>query len=206
MISVSESDASYYRNEFGAKRIEQLPVFLPFQHVQSKEATGCYCLYHGNLSVAENEEAALWLLKHVFNDLNVPFVIAGKNPSSRLQRLAQQHQSTCLVSNPSEAEMQDIISKAQVNILPSFNSTGIKLKLLNALFNGRHCIVNEQAVKHTGLESLCHIAPDGKSCKQLIGELYEIPFGQEEIMRRETLLSKNYNNEKNGKQLIAWIW
>jgi len=206
LITVSSQDADCFINEFLAKKIEQLPVFLPYQHVESGTGNGCFCLYHGNLSVAENEVAAIWLLENVFNDLDVPFVIAGKNPSARLQHLAHQHRQTCLVSNPSELEMQDMINKAQINILPSFNNTGIKLKLLNALYNGRHCIVNEQTVKSTGLESLCHVASGEKGCKNMIKELYERPFHNDEITARNKLLSGYFDNEKNGKQLIEWIW
>ena len=57
---------------------------------------------------------------------------------------------TCLVANPSEMEMQDMIAKAQINILPSFNNTGIQIKLLNALFNGRHCLVNKKHGSRNG--------------------------------------------------------
>jgi hypothetical protein len=206
IISVSRQDADCYRNEFGAANIEQLPVFLPFKEVQAKEGTGCFCLYHGNLSVAENEQAAVWLLKKVFNDLGVSFVIAGKNPSPRLQRLAQQYRHACVVANPSDQEMQDMIAKAQINILPSFNCTGIKLKLLNALYNGRHCIVNEEAVEDTGLKSLCHDGFDEISCKKLVTSLYEKPFQHEDIVRRKAVLSGLFDNEKNGRQLIEWIW
>jgi hypothetical protein len=41
-------------------------------------------------------------LQNVFNKLNLPFVIAGKNPSKRLEQLAHDHQHTCLVANPSD--------------------------------------------------------------------------------------------------------
>ncbi|MBS1916019.1 MAG: glycosyltransferase [Bacteroidetes bacterium] len=206
IISVSQQDADHYKNEFHAERIEQLPVFLPFENVSSKAGTGCFCLYHGNLSVAENEEAVTWLLLKVFNDLDLPLVIAGKNPSARLQRLIAQNAHACLVSNPSEEEMQDMISKAQINILPSFNCTGIKLKLLNALFNGRHCIVNKDAVINSGLESACTIISNAQEGKEMVRDLYERPFLQETISKREKLLSSQFNNERNGQQLIKWIW
>ena len=206
IIVVSPKDADYYEREFSAKKIALLPVFLPFSRVVSGAGKGCFCLYHGNLSVAENESAAVWLLKKVFDNLSIPLVIAGKNPSPRLQKIALQHRFTCLVGNPTGEEMQDMISKAQINILPSFNTTGIKLKLLNALFNGRHCVVNKQTIEYTGLESLCHIGNDEKTCKEMIRNLFELPFAGEEIAAREKILPSLYNNEKNGKQLIEWIW
>lgn len=167
---------------------------------------GCFCLYHGNLSVNENEKAAQWLLKEVFNDINIPLVIAGKNPSENLEELAYVNKNTCLVSNPSDKEMQDLIKKAQVNILPSFNNTGVKLKLLNALYNGRYCLVNEAAAKGVGLDNLCQIANGAAAFKKSAIELYDQPFLEEDSIRRQKLLAVSYNNEKNARQLIAWIY
>src|SRR5690606_37782455 len=138
---------------------------LPYTEVTSKTGIGCFCLYHGNLSVPENEKAALWLIQEVFNDLTIPLVIAGKNPTRSLERVARNHNCTCEVANPSEQEMQDMIGKAQINVLPSFNSTGMKLKLLNALYNGRHCLVNDATVSGTGLESACHIGANAAGFK-----------------------------------------
>jgi hypothetical protein len=181
-------------------------VFIPYQQVKSKEGIGTYCLYHGNLSVSENEKAAIWLLENVFSKLKIPFVIAGKNPTSRLQRLAELNCHTCLVSNPGEVEMKDLIAKAQVNILPSFNETGIKLKLLNALFNGRHCVVNEATVNQTGFEPACHIGTTARAFCEIISQLYYLPFADDEIRLRERLLCAHFNNQRNGQKLIESIW
>ena len=136
----------------------------------------------------------------------VPFVIAGKNPSEKLQRLAHAHLHTCIVINPSEKEMHDMITKAHINILPSYNNTGIKLKLINALFNGRHAIVNTATVDGSGLEALCHIANDAKTFIQLIKNLEEKPFAKADIDLRKSVLKNMFNNQANAKQQIEWIW
>lgn len=205
-LAVSNQDVELYRKKFAAKDIHYLPVFLPYSLAVGKEGKGCFCLYHGNLSINENEKAATWLLKHVFNNLPIPFVIAGKNPSKRLQRLAHKHQHTCLVANPTEKEMQDMIRKAHVHVLPSFNSTGIKLKLLNAIFNGRHCLVNEAAVKGSGLEKFCHTAEDAGSFQEKLEQLYVQPFTEQEIQERQGLLQTIYNSERNARELMTFLW
>ncbi|MEJ7586513.1 MAG: mannosyltransferase [Ferruginibacter sp.] len=112
IAAVSDQDVQVYKSIFHAANIEHLPVFLPYTMAECKTGTGCFCLYHGNLSINENEAAATWLLKNVFNDIKVPFVIAGKNPSQKLMQLAHQHPHTCLVANPKDKELQDMISKA----------------------------------------------------------------------------------------------
>ena len=206
IIAVSQKDIQTYQNVFGAKDISYLPVFTPFQQIESIEGIGTYCLYHGNLSVTENEKAAVWLLDNVFNKIKMPFVIAGKNPSARLERLAHLNCHTCLIANPGEDEIKDLISKAQVNILPSFNETGVKLKLLNALYNGRHCVVNDAAITGSGLEAACHIGSTAEALRQIIVQLYHHPFGEEEIRLRKKLLCSHYDNHRNGQKLISLIW
>ncbi len=206
ILAVSEEDVRIYREEFGARNIAHLPVFLPYKEVRSPEGMGCFCLYHGNLSVGENDRAARWLISEVFNDLKVPFVVAGKDPKPSLEKLAQKNRHTCLVANPGEDEMQDMIAKAQIHILPSYNNTGIKLKLLNALYNGRHCVVNESTVKGSGLEATCHIGTNAGAFKSIIAQLYHQPFREEELKLRSHLLCDQFQNKENVRRLIEWIW
>ena len=206
IAAVSEQDILVYQSKFKADKIIYLPVFLPYKMVSVLEGMGCYCLYHGNLSVPENEKAAFWLLENVFNDLETSFVIAGRNPSKHLKNAAAKRQSTCLVSNPSQEEMQDLITKAQINILPSFNTTGIKLKVLNALFNGRHCVVNKAAVTGTILANTCHVGSGHADLKSIITRLYHQSFSEEDLQLRRSLLEGMFERSKNAQRLIQWIW
>jgi hypothetical protein len=204
-LSVTQKDAQVYRS-LGCEHVHFVPLFLPETKVSIGEGKGCFCLYHGDLSVAENEKAAIWLLKEVFDDLSIPFVIAGKNPSDHLVKLVHSKNSTCLIANPGEKEMQDLIEKAHLHILPSYNSTGIKLKLINALFNGRHCLVNQSTVEGIGLEKACFIASTAEEFKTAITEIYDQPFCSKEVKLRQALLDGMFDNEKNAKNLIELIW
>ena len=206
IAALSVQDVEVYQHLFKANNIIHLPLFLPYLNATGKEGIGCFCLYHGNLSINENEEAAIWLLQNVFNDIKIPFVITGKNPSQKLEFLAHQQPHTCLVANPSDKELHDMIAKAQINILPSFNNTGIKLKLLNALYNGRHCLVNKAGVEGSGLNRLCAIAEDADDFKTAIQYLYAIPYTNEENEKRQLLLQQLYNNQKNADKLIEIFW
>src|SRR3954454_11367807 len=59
--AVSYKDADIYREVFKCKTASYLPLFLPPWQVVSKPDKGTYCIYHGNLEVDENEDAATWL-------------------------------------------------------------------------------------------------------------------------------------------------
>jgi len=206
VIAVSNNDAIFYRDELDKSLTTYLPVFIPYTQVNSLEGIGNYCLYHGNLSVAENEKAALWLLEKVFSLTKIPFIITGKDPSRRLIRNGRKNKNVSIVSNPSNAELDELIAKAQIHVLPSFNKTGIKLKLINALYNGRHCVVNDEAVEGSGLEDACHIGTTSTAIASIITQLYHHPFGEEEIRLRKKLLEKIFNNKANAQQLIRLIW
>ncbi len=206
LLAVTQFDADMASVCYQSKNIQVIPVFLPFQHINSPQGTGCYCLYHGNLSVDENEKAIVWLLENVFDDLPIPLVIAGKNPGPKIYRAVARVKNCCIVPDPTDSELQDIISKAQMHVIPSFNCTGVKLKLLNALFNGRHCVVNTEAVEGTGLQELCHLADGAKEFKVIVENLYERPFTFLDLqLRREKLLNQ-YDNHHTASLLIAQIW
>jgi glycosyltransferase involved in cell wall biosynthesis len=205
-VAVSEKDKRIYSEKFAALHVKFLPVFLPFCHVKSVPGTGGFCLYHGNLSVPENEKAAKWLIKNVFANIEIPVVIAGKNPSRGLADLARSNENICIIANPSASEMDDLISKAQLHVLPSFNKTGIKIKLLHALFNGRFVITNHAAVEETTIGSLCNLANTAEEFTALIKQLFYASFTESDLIERKKILENLYNNEANTKQLITWIW
>jgi hypothetical protein len=205
---VSYKDMDVLKNEYKLSKVEFLPTFPAWQTVASPEGLGSFCLYHGNLSVPENEEAAAWLICNVFTKARVPFIIAGKKPSKKLQKISGLCQHTCLVADPTEKEMSDLIKKAHIHALPCFNKniTGIRLKLLHALFEGRHCVVNEPMVAGTGLAEACHIGANANAFASIILQLHNLPYSPEETILRKQLLGDTYNNDKNTLKLSQWLW
>lgn len=204
-LAINKKDMETYQILFGTTGIKYLPAFSAYQSISAKPGKGSFCLYHGNLSVIENEKAAVWLIEMVFNKINIPFIIAGKNPSENLVKLVQQNKNISLITNPSKEKMNELMENAQIQVLPSFNSTGTKLKLLNALFTGRHCIVNAATAKGTNLEPLCHIAENANEFSRLIEQLFDQPFERSETDQR-ILLLKEFDNNKNAQMLMQMIY
>ena len=205
LLCTTKQDKLTCEKEFNAEHIEYMPAFIPYHAVNSKEGKGNFCLYHGNLSVSENEKAAIWLAG-IFLHLDIPLIIAGKQPSEKLKRSVADNSNVSVLIDPTDEVMNDIVSNAHINILPSFNVTGIKIKLLNALFNGRFCLVNTNTVAGTDLGSLCSIADDPGEMRDEINRLIQTPFTSAEIAERKKVLEKEYNNELNAKQLMKWIY
>lgn len=206
ILAVSEQDVQTYRQRFDVKNIQVLPVFTGFTNDTPPSGTGYFCLYHGNLSVPENEKAVAWLLNEIFFDSDLPFVVAGKNPSPELKQFIARFDNAKLVSDPSVEKMRSLIADAQCNVLPSFNNTGLKLKIINALFHGRHCIVNNAAVRGSGVESVCHIAKNAQQFRETVRKFSVLPLYEEDVITRKKILNDLFDEDKNCATLIQQIW
>lgn len=182
-----------------------LPPAIP-QTVQTQVGSGGYCLYHANLSITENEKAAIWLLKRVFAKIKLPLVIAGKSPSRKLEQLIHFYQHACLVANPSQEEMQDLIRKAQINVLPSRTRTGIKLKIFDSLQFGRHCIINQEMNDSSPWTDSCMIALDANDMAAKIKSHFSIPFTTEMIQQRADRLAYWRSKLNPIEELIKRLW
>ena len=204
LASLSLTDDEDFKSVYGFKQTSFVPCFIPWQKVSSKNGRGDYCLYHGNMSVSENEEAALWLIKNVFNQLPFKLLVAGKGISKKLIKTAAGQKNVQLVQNPTITEVDHLVQNAQINVLPSMNNTGVKLKLLNALLNGRHCITNYNGVKGSGIERGLTVAENSQQWIAQINTLMQSEFSGDEIAARMQVLQL-YNNAESAKCLNA-LW
>jgi len=203
IITLSGNDQKYF-SAFKANS-HYLPAFHPNNMVENMPGRGEYVLFHGKLSVADNEKAAVWLMKEVFNNVEMPFIVAGMEPSERLKEEAARHENISLVENPDEARMNELIRNAHINLLISFQSAGIKLKLINALFRGRFCIVNDIMVDGTGLKSLCYVRNTATAIRQTIEALGNTSFETSRVDERKVILESEFSNPENAKKLIQLI-
>lgn len=206
MLCVSKKDTHYLQQHFPGNRVHHIPSFHSNNSLDVLNGKGEYALYHGNIEVPENTHAAAYLINEVFNDLDIPLVIAGMNPPERIRKMVEGKENIRLICNPDDTEMSELIRNAHVNILVTFQATGLKLKLLNVLHQGRFCLVNDKMLNGTGLDELCHIGNDADALKQELRSLFNAGFSGEEVSRREKTLSELYSNTVNADRLIRLIW
>ena len=200
------SPADTYELNSRYKNAINIMAFHPHEKIEIKEGKGDFVLYHGSLAVGENNKAALYLVKEVFNDSNIPFVIAGNGASDELKEAVRNKKNISLKENISTDEIYRMVQEAQINILPTFQATGIKLKLLSALSSGRHCIVNSLMVKDTGLESVCRIADSPGQMKKELALLMNKEFDSDEKIKREKILLEKFSNRANAVTLIELLF
>lgn len=203
IIAISKKDEQYFADRYS--NVVFIPAFHPHKEVLAKSGKGDYVLYHGNLSVGENKNAAQFLIQNVFSEINIPFVIAGLHPSESLARLIETLPNVTLVSNPTDEALFELINNAHINVSVTFQATGLKLKLLNTLYNGRFCLVNDKMLSGSALDELCILANDQEALKQQIKKLFRKNFSKTEIERRKKKMTHMYHNGHNIQKLIDLI-
>ncbi len=203
LACLSKTDMAIFSEKYGFKSVHFIPCFIPWQQLSIKEGKGTYCLYHGNMSVSENEQAALWLINHVFSGIEVPFIIAGKKISGKIKAAAKSYKNISFVDDPPDERLVELIANAHINTLPSMNATGVKLKILHVLFRGRFCIANASAVEGTDLQGVL-VAEDSKVWKEQILRTMKKDFTGNEIEERKKLLS-TYSNKRNAEKLSSLL-
>lgn len=206
MLIVSQSDTAYFKKNYPGNKVEYLPSFHPNDTVESIIGKGEYVLYHGNLAVSENYLAAAYIIKEIAENSSRHFIIAGLDPSKDLIKQASRLANVTLIANPNDAQMKQLVQEAHINILLTFQETGLKLKLLNVLYSGRFCLVNSEMLAGTGLDALCEIGANPKELNAKIEFLFTKAFETSEIEKRKSELSHNYSNEANVEKLISLVY
>ncbi|MBI1288172.1 MAG: glycosyltransferase [Flavobacteriales bacterium] len=204
IAAISKADTEYLEPKY--PNVQHISAFHPNDHVDIAEGMGKFCLYHGSLEIGENNEAVLYLVRHIFSQLDVPLIIAGNKPSAELKAEVAKLPNVEIRSGLKTEDIHQLIREAQINVLPTFQATGIKLKLLAALYMGRHCLVNSFMVENTGLESLCKVEDSDKRFMEAVKTLFSEEFNGDSRERRQEVLDARFCNRVNAQKLYGLIY
>jgi hypothetical protein len=199
ILSLARHEAKYFMEKYG--NTTYIPAFHRFEDVSSSPGSGNFILYHGNLGVAENSEIFLSLAKEHLSRIPYQVLVAGKNPSARFRRLISRFPNISLHADPSDQELDALIAQAHINLLVTRQASGIKLKLLHALFAGRHCLVSPEMVEGSGLEQLCSVATSDRELELQIHELMLQSFDESQIRKRKKALQE-YSNRAGAEKIL----
>ncbi len=203
ILAISPDDTTWFKRNFDA--VHYVPAFHPNETVDIIPGKGKYVLFHGDLSVKDNVKAAFYLIENVFKENSIPFIIVGLNPPDKLEVEVAKYSHIQLKANVPQIEMEQLIQEAHINLLYTFHAAGMKLKLLNALYRGRFCLLNSLMVQNTGMQYLCHIADNPEKMRGEVNRLMGLPFGKEDIIIRRNLLETKFSNIENAKVTFKLI-
>lgn len=203
ILAISKKEFEYFKQKYD--NVYLIPAYSGFDKVNIVEGNGNYVLYHGKLDISENYNAAEFLIKDVFKGTGIKLKIAGMNPPHHLLSLAAAEPNVEIIDSPDDDDLQDLISNAQINILVTAQSTGLKLKMLNALFNGRYCVVNDKMVEGMNVEGLCVVANSAAEIRNAVTYLMPKTFGAEEVSQRKNRMDEFYNQARITDSLVELL-
>jgi hypothetical protein len=208
-VSMTSSDSEYFQHKYPDAQHCEIPPFhgqsstiLP-DTTASKEQPS-YCLYHGNLSISENDASAQWLVANVFSGQSFDLKIAGRNPSKALIRLADQYANVQIIKSPDDDTLSNLITNAKIQCLYTVQNTGMKLKLLNALSLGTFAICNQLMLHGTQIRRSIDIADEPADWISKIHLLLEKKYTPELQAARELDLNY-YDDAINVSKLLKYI-
>lgn len=206
VFAISQAD-NHYLSERKIPSV-WIPPFHPYRQVSSKPGFGEYALYHGDLSIRENEASAIFLIREVFSKLDYPLVIAGFRPGLKLKKLSEGLDFLTLIDSPPALQMQEILEKAHVLLLPFSQSNGYKMKILDSLARGRH-IISNTLIGEANPELAEGLHLTGTSAQdwiERIKSLLQQSFSTQEIEKRQILFDAVYNNEISVEKMLKEIY
>jgi hypothetical protein len=205
MLGISMADVEHLRRSFPGKTVDFVPAFHAAEQVTTLEGGSDFVLYHGKLSVFENEHAALFLIERVFSRLTCNCIVAGMDPSARIFSAAAPYPNISIEVNPSAERMASLLREAHIHLLVTFQDTGLKLKLLNALFAGRHVVANRMMLTGSGLDELCHVADSADDMVAVCRRLLREPFTEDDIRRRSSVLMPLYSTAHQASRILQML-
>lgn len=201
ILAIKESDADHFKKY--SDSVFVLPASTEEIKTSLQKETQPYFLFHGNLSVEENENGAKWLINEVFLPINQEnkLIIAGKSPEPTLIELCKTH-GIELISDPSSNEMNRLIEGARVHVFHTEQATGIKLKLIKSMATSGHIIVNENMILGTNLKGHCSLVSTKIEFQKLAQELIQTELSESDFQARIRFLKDNFNTEKNCRIIL----
>ena len=203
IFSISKLEQHYFLTHYGQKST-YIPAFHDatfHQHVKQKEK---YLLWHGDLRVSDNIKAVLFLIE-VYKNTEFNLKIASSTAPTLVLNAVKKTKNIEFVVVKNNKTLDSLLNNAHINVLYTYQNTGIKLKLLNALYKGKFVIGNNELLLNTGLENNCELANTKeefiKKTIQLLEEDFTIDVNNQ---RKKTLIPFNPNNA--AKKMIAIIF
>ncbi|HUH72846.1 MAG TPA: hypothetical protein VLZ75_00425 [Chitinophagales bacterium] len=205
ILAISAKDRAYFKESYPQAEVIETPPFHQFEHLEIQSGRGEYALFHGNLSVNENEQAAIWLIEKVFLKLNFPLIIAGKNPTEKLLLAANASEKIEIIANSNDQKMNDLMKNAHIQVIPNKQPTGVKIKWLNSLFAGRFIIVHPDIYPETVKDSGIYSIESNIEMMEKVKSLSSQDFTEEIIENRRAWMKNKYDNENNMINVIKLL-
>lgn len=181
------------------EKVSYVPVFHGNVEVKMVSEFGEYAFYHGDLRLADNKNAAKFLIK-VFAEIpDYRLIIASSNGKKGIEKRIKKFNNIEFVELQNDNQLEELFAKAHLNVMLSFQKSGTKLKVINALFKSRFCLVNANMVDDAEILKHCELAHTESEFIAQINRLKYKPFLDSEI--RKAAFSNLLDDVINAKKI-----
>lgn len=187
-----------------AKKYNEHVVYVPVFHgnvsVAELSGFGKYAFYHGDLRLADNRRAVKFLIG-VFRQIpDYPLLIASGGHGEFVETLIKNipNISQVTIDNSDPGHLTRLLADAHINVMLSFQESGTKLKLVNALYRSRFCVINKNMVDDENLRSLCTMAETKADFIAAVNALKDKPY---DSGKRGTVLKKVLDDAENARKI-----
>ncbi|HKL04110.1 MAG TPA: hypothetical protein VJ911_10550 [Cryomorphaceae bacterium] len=203
IFAISDTDYTYFKERF--ENVERLPPFHPFPQSAYAETALPYAFYHGNLTVPENCDAVKFLVNEVFAPLEMELVVAGKGADAFGKKAFAENEKVRFVGGVSDEEMLKLAKSASLHVLPTFQSTGFKLKLIYSMLTARHVLVNSKMIAGTGAEPYCYTAETAEEFQSQIFKLFNKKLDRSEFENRLQFVERAFSNRNSALAITLFL-
>ncbi len=197
IIPISKSENHYFKEKY-SKETFLLPPFHGNNTLKSsEEEVEKFAFYHGDLSISDNLKSALFIANE-FSKITIPLIIGGSVLPASLKKIINQFSHISFINIKEQNKLNNLLKKAHINILWSFQQSGTKLKVFTALYNGKHCIINKNITDNLSIKKICTVVNSGQELKDAVTELNLKEF---KIDPERKQILTNYSNLSIGLQL-----
>ncbi len=204
IMAITDADTDYFKKHYPTVPVYTMSASHPEPNNPdyTTKSSGNYHLYHGNFSVPENVKIAEYIAKEIAPYTSLPFYIAGHNASTI--KFGGNVKNIKIIDNVSSEDLSKLIINAKSNVLLTFQPTGLKLKLLNALNWGGFCVVNSNMISGTTVEPTCIVENDAASIIKVLNGLNKKSWNLEDEKLRQEQIAP-ISNKSAIKPLIELI-
>ncbi len=203
IFTISKIEQQYFQHQFKEKAI-YVPAFHDATFLMHKETRGSYILWHGDLRVPDNIKSVLFLIE-VYKDSKFNFKIASSTINTAINKKISKINSIEFIDLNKKVNLFQLINEAHINVLYTFQATGIKLKLLNALYKGKFVLGNDLLIENTGLKTICEIANTESEFLKQTEDLFKKEFTTAIVEKRKEVLNF-FSPELSAKKIKETIF
>lgn len=201
VITLSNFENEYIKQNF--KNESYIPVFHGNENISNLSEYGEYALYHGDLRTSDNKKAVEFLIEIFKKIPDYKLKIASSVGKNWVESKCKSYDNISFVFIKNQNHLEDLLSKAHINVMYSFQESGTKLKVINALFKSRFCIINKNMVDDANILNLCSLAENEAVYIDTINKLKNQPYL--EFSNRKTVLEHHLNDRNNAELLSKLI-